>query len=212
MKADRLRTLETALGWFGLAASPRGLKAVLGPFDTADAVTTEVRDLFGEPLLEIPDGSLDQATEELKRYANGDSVQFDVELDMEGGTPFQRAVWTALQSIPRGQVFTYGQVASLIGRPSAARAVGQAVGANPWGIIVPCHRVVGGDGSLTGFGGGLALKERLLMIEGRDDAPSQRARSESRPQFRRTRRELGLRKPPVEPRPARKSAPDTDHD
>lgn len=83
-----------------------------------------------------------------------------------GGTPFQRHVWAALSQIAPGATRTYGQIAELIGRPSAVRAVGMANGANPVAIVVPCHRVIGRDGTLTGFGGGIARKQWLLRHEG----------------------------------------------
>lgn len=81
------------------------------------------------------------------------------------GTPFQQAVWAQLRLIPRGTVRRYGELAALLGKPSASRAVGAAVGRNPISILVPCHRVIGQDGSLTGYAGGLALKQRLLLAE-----------------------------------------------
>ncbi len=101
----------------------------------------------------------------LKAYAAGELVTFDdVPLTIRG-TTFQLAVWRATRAIPRGQTRTYGQLAAQIGHPDAARAVGAAEGANPVPIVVPCHRVVGAGGALTGFGGGLALKRRLLDLE-----------------------------------------------
>ena len=86
-------------------------------------------------------------------------------LDLDG-TPFQRAVWKRLCAIPTGKTISYGALAASIGRPRAARAVGAAVGANPVPILVPCHRVIGQDGSLTGFGLGLPMKRALLLHEG----------------------------------------------
>ncbi|MCL7743934.1 methylated-DNA--[protein]-cysteine S-methyltransferase [Guyparkeria hydrothermalis] len=84
----------------------------------------------------------------------------------EVGTPFQRAVWSALCAIPPGKTVGYGELARRIGRPRAARAIGQAVGANPWAPLVPCHRVLAGDGSLGGYAGGTAVKSALLALEG----------------------------------------------
>lgn len=83
------------------------------------------------------------------------------------GTPFQQSVWAQLRRIPRGASRSYGELAVLLGKPAASRAVGAAVGRNPISILVPCHRVIGQDGSLTGYAGGLALKRRLLLAEGR---------------------------------------------
>ncbi|MFN3763308.1 MAG: methylated-DNA--[protein]-cysteine S-methyltransferase, partial [Anaerolineae bacterium] len=90
---------------------------------------------------------------------------FDLPLDLRG-TPFQRRVWEELRRVPYGQTVAYGELARRVGRPGAARAVGRAVGANPVPIIVPCHRVVGADGSLVGYGGGLEIKAALLRLEG----------------------------------------------
>ncbi len=94
-------------------------------------------------------------------------MDFPQALDLTAGTPFQQQVWQTLLRIPAGETRSYGRVAAAIGRPRAARAVGQAVGANPIAIIVPCHRVVGSDGSLTGFGGGVEQKRRMLEMEAR---------------------------------------------
>ena len=90
---------------------------------------------------------------------------FDLKLDFTG-TPFQRSVWKALLTIPFGQTRTYGEIAKQVGRPTASRAVGAANGQNPVAIVAPCHRVIGSTGALTGFGGGLDVKARLLRLEG----------------------------------------------
>jgi len=101
----------------------------------------------------------------LARYFKGEAVELDVPLAMQG-TPFQQKVWAALQTIGRGRTSTYGELARQIGSPAAMRAVGAAVGRNPVSIFVPCHRVIGRDGSLTGYAGGLERKEHLLALEG----------------------------------------------
>jgi methylated-DNA-[protein]-cysteine S-methyltransferase len=103
---------------------------------------------------------------QLAEYFAGERREFDLTLAPEG-TPFERSVWDELRRIPFGETRSYGEIARAIGRPSASRAVGRANGANPIPIVVPCHRVIGADGSLTGFGGGLEAKSRLLEIEGR---------------------------------------------
>jgi len=108
----------------------------------------------------------DQAIRELEEYFAGTRRAFEVALETSRGTEFQRAVWTALRAIPYGETVSYADVATSVGRPRAVRAVGAAVGMNPWGIIVPCHRVVGSAGALTGFAGGLARKRWLLEHEG----------------------------------------------
>jgi methylated-DNA-[protein]-cysteine S-methyltransferase len=101
---------------------------------------------------------------QINEYFAGARRTFDLELAMPG-TDFQRAVWSALRSIPYGVTVSYAELARRLGRPRAVRAVGSANGANPLPIVVPCHRVIGSDGSLTGFGGGLEAKRRLLELE-----------------------------------------------
>ncbi len=103
---------------------------------------------------------------QLRAYFRGELTQFDVPLCLEG-TPFQLRVWENLRTIPYGETISYGQLARRIGKPEAVRAVGTANGSNPIPIIVPCHRVIGSDGSLTGYGGGLPVKEKLLALESR---------------------------------------------
>ncbi|MFF9622724.1 methylated-DNA--[protein]-cysteine S-methyltransferase [Streptomyces griseosporeus] len=105
-----------------------------------------------------------EAEEQLEAYFAGDLKEFTLELCLNG-TPFQRRVWDELRTIPYGERRTYGELAAALGNPAASRAVGLANGKNPIGIIVPCHRVVGADGSLTGYGGGLERKQRLLDFE-----------------------------------------------
>jgi methylated-DNA-[protein]-cysteine S-methyltransferase len=115
---------------------------------------------------ELPDDPLlQEAAAQLDAYFAGTRQTFDLPLDLHG-TPFQRAVWAALLHIERGATCTYGDVAHAVGSPSGVRAVGSAVGRNPVGIIVPCHRVIGHDGSLTGYAGGLDRKRFLLRLEG----------------------------------------------
>lgn len=104
------------------------------------------------------------AIEQLRAYFAGELTTFDLRLAPEG-TPFQRTVWAALNEIPYGETLTYGQLARRIGQPTASRAVGLANGKNPVSIVVPCHRVVGADGSMTGYGGGLERKRFLLGLE-----------------------------------------------
>ncbi len=108
---------------------------------------------------------LRQALDQLRRYFAGERVQFSCPLDLRG-TAFQISVWKELYRIPYGQTRTYAQIADAIGSPKAVRAVGAANGANPVAVIVPCHRVIGSNGALTGYGGGLPMKEWLLALEG----------------------------------------------
>ncbi|MFF0016520.1 methylated-DNA--[protein]-cysteine S-methyltransferase [Streptomyces sp. NPDC005374] len=105
-----------------------------------------------------------EAEDQLKAYFEGELKEFTLELRLHG-TPFQREVWEQLRGIPHGETRTYGELADALGNPKASRAVGLANGRNPIGIIVPCHRVVGANGSLTGYGGGLERKQQLLDFE-----------------------------------------------
>ncbi|MFH8973430.1 methylated-DNA--[protein]-cysteine S-methyltransferase [Streptomyces sp. NPDC017890] len=118
---------------------------------------------FGAP--SSPDASpFAEAEEQLEAYFEGELKDFTLGLALNG-TPFQRAVWDQLREIPYGETRTYGELAAALGTPNASRAVGLANGRNPIGIIVPCHRVIGASGSLTGYGGGLERKRRLLDFE-----------------------------------------------
>ncbi|MGW0498560.1 methylated-DNA--[protein]-cysteine S-methyltransferase [Streptomyces sp. NPDC003007] len=105
-----------------------------------------------------------EAEEQLKAYFAGELKEFTVPLRLHG-TPFQRAVWDQLRRIPYGETRTYGRLADTLGTPHASRAVGLANGRNPIGVIIPCHRVIGANGGLTGYGGGLERKQRLLDFE-----------------------------------------------
>jgi methylated-DNA-[protein]-cysteine S-methyltransferase len=109
---------------------------------------------------------LDAARAWLGAYFAGEKPRKLPQLTFVGGTPFQRRVWDALRDIPRGQTTTYAALASAIGSPRAARAIGAAVGRNPISILIPCHRVIGRDGTLTGYAGGLTRKKQLLALEG----------------------------------------------
>jgi methylated-DNA-[protein]-cysteine S-methyltransferase len=113
---------------------------------------------------ERDDEAFSDAVEQLESYFAGELFDFELDLDLVG-TQFQRNVWAALLTIPYGETRSYGQLAAQIGSPGASRAVGLANGHNPIGIIVPCHRVIGSNGSLTGYGGGLDRKRALLALE-----------------------------------------------
>lgn len=126
------------------------------------------------------DDVLRRARRQLERYFAGRLRDFDLPL-APAGTPFQKRVWKALSNIPYGTTISYGEQARRVGKPSAARAVGHANGRNPIGLIIPCHRVIGADGTLTGYGGGLNRKEWLLRHEARivglPPAPGKRKRA-----------------------------------
>ncbi|WP_433611972.1 methylated-DNA--[protein]-cysteine S-methyltransferase [Dactylosporangium sp. CA-139114] len=112
-----------------------------------------------------PDEVLTRARDELTRYFAGEDITFTVPLSVRGGSDFERAVWRQLYAIPYAQMRTYGQIAAAVGEPDAARAVGTACNRNPIPVIIPCHRVVGADGKLVGFGGGLWRKKIMLELE-----------------------------------------------
>jgi methylated-DNA-[protein]-cysteine S-methyltransferase len=132
------------------------LQVWFGPLHPGDSVPSDwIRD--GGPLRE--------AASQLQAYAGGDLEEFDLPVRPKG-TDFQLEVWRTLTTIPYGTTTTYGRIVADIDRPTGSRAVGAAVGANPLGIVVPCHRVIGANGSLTGYGGGLENKMALLRLEG----------------------------------------------
>jgi methylated-DNA-[protein]-cysteine S-methyltransferase len=129
---------------------------------------------YGHGAVRLVDSPADGVVaEKLRAYFAGDVTALDGIPTETAGTPFQREIWEALRAIPAGETWTYGRLAAHIGRPEAVRAVGLANGANPINVVVPCHRVIGADGSLTGYGGGLDRKKWLLGHEG---APIQEAR------------------------------------
>ncbi|WP_329379345.1 methylated-DNA--[protein]-cysteine S-methyltransferase [Streptomyces sp. NBC_01716] len=112
-----------------------------------------------------------EVIDQLDEYFAGERTEFDLPLRLHG-TPFQRSVWEQLLTIPYGETRSYGQLAGALGKSGASRAVGLANGKNPVGIIVPCHRVIGSTGGLTGYGGGLDRKQRLLVFEGAGRTPA----------------------------------------
>jgi len=156
------RFIETPIGPITLIASDHGLRAVMWPGEAPGRVTLERGDESAaspaaEAILETAAGQLDE-------YFGGERTEFDVPLDPIG-TDFQQSAWAALRTIPYGETISYGEQAARVGDRRKARAVGAANGRNPISIIVPCHRVVGSNGSLTGFAGGLENKAWLLDHE-----------------------------------------------
>ena len=117
---------------------------------------------------------LQQAAAQLTQYFAGERSHLDLPLDVSGGTAFQQAVWQALRLIAPGHTCTYGAVSQHLGNPAAVRAVGAAIGRNPISIVLPCHRVLGANGQLTGYAGGLARKQALLKLEGVVNAGAKR--------------------------------------
>jgi len=152
------KTIQSPVGELKLVASDKGLVAVLWENDRPNRV----------PLSELEKNDrhpvLVKTEQQLNEYFAGKRKEFFITLDMRG-TRFQNDVWNALLAIPFGETRTYGQLAKQLGRPQASRAVGAANGRNPVSIIVPCHRVIGSSGKLTGFPGGLDTKAHLLDLE-----------------------------------------------
>lgn len=153
----------TPLGTVWLAASPQGLAGLW--FDGQRHLPSQLTGPQAWPRND-QHPVLVAAVQQIGPYLRGERTQFDLPLDLDGGTAFQQAVWRALLGIARGQTLSYGVLAQQIGRPNAVRAVGAAVGRNPLSVVVPCHRVLGQDGSLIGYAGGLARKSALLQLEG----------------------------------------------
>ncbi|MCW5659644.1 MAG: methylated-DNA--[protein]-cysteine S-methyltransferase [Burkholderiaceae bacterium] len=162
MKTDRLvaqTRLQSPVGPLTLAATDEGLAFLL--FDEPVHYHTDL-----EVPVDADNPFIAAAARQLEGYWRGECpARFDVPLDLQG-TAFQRAVWQALLGVRPGETSTYGAIARQVGAPHASRAAGAAIGRNPVAIIVPCHRIVGSNGSLTGFAGGLQRKELLLQHEG----------------------------------------------
>lgn len=153
-------TLQSPVGPLKLVASDAGLVAILWPDDDPRRVRLgPLVERDGHPILV-------ETVRQLSAYFAGTLTRFDVPLDFRG-TDFQKSVWAALLAIPFGETRSYAAIARAVGRPAAVRAVGAANGRNPISIIAPCHRVIGKNGALTGFAGGLKTKEFLLHLEGR---------------------------------------------
>jgi len=153
-------------GWtLYAAASKRGLCCLTLPNESFDVVDEFLRRSFPEATLEKNSEWMQPYLTELKEYLEGKRYDFTVAVDLRG-TPFQLSVWEALSKIQHGQSVTYTQIAESIGRPTAVRAVGAAIGANPIPFVIPCHRVIGKNGNLTGYRGGLEVKSALLQLEG----------------------------------------------
>jgi methylated-DNA-[protein]-cysteine S-methyltransferase len=155
MSANQFRTVDSPVGPLTLA----GRDGRLMHLRMIDQTYEPSHDGWQRDDVAFPD-----AVGQLESYFAGERFEFDIELELVG-TPFQRNVWAALLTIPYGETRSYGEIAAQIGSPGAFRAVGLANGHNPIGIIVPCHRVIGSNGSLTGYGGGLDRKRALLALE-----------------------------------------------
>jgi methylated-DNA-[protein]-cysteine S-methyltransferase len=150
---------DSALGGITLAATDKGLAGVWFDGQRHSPDMTGWQTDADHPVLRA-------AQKQLADYFAGRCRHFDLPLDLSHGTAFQQAVWRTLLAIPAGRTTSYGALGREVGRPAAVRAVGAAVGRNPISVIVPCHRVLGADGSLTGYAGGLERKRALLELEG----------------------------------------------
>ena len=154
---------DTPLGPLRLACSANGLCGAWFELDQKHAPAPEC---FAPEHHRPDDPLLQLASQQLQAYFAGDLQAFELPLDLSAGTAFQQAVWHALLTIPPAQTCSYLALATHLGKPSATRAVGAAVGRNPVSIIVPCHRVLGSTGQITGYAGGLWRKQALLKLEG----------------------------------------------
>jgi methylated-DNA-[protein]-cysteine S-methyltransferase len=155
---------ETILGWVAVLGSTRGLVSISLPCGSSQ----EALEVLGEAIIHAhfaPDRFRD-LSQRLKDYLNGYTIAFPDKLDLSPATPFQQKVWRAARMIAYGETRSYRWLAEKIGQPGAARATGQALSRNPLPIIIPCHRVIGNDGGLGGFSGGIEMKRRLLHLEG----------------------------------------------
>ncbi|HJT22751.1 MAG TPA: methylated-DNA--[protein]-cysteine S-methyltransferase [Nitrospira sp.] len=170
MKRDRSLVNATVFrstwGWIGIAESAQGICAVTLPQATTRGAESRLREAAGPFAVGKPSPGLRRARTELLQYLSGDKRSFSLRLDLRGGTEFQQRVWQVLQRMPYGSLRSYQWVAGRVGGPRYARAVGNAVGANPIPMVIPCHRVVACGPSLGGFSGGLPMKRRLLNLEG----------------------------------------------
>ncbi|QNP49175.1 methylated-DNA--[protein]-cysteine S-methyltransferase [Diaphorobacter aerolatus] len=157
---------STTLGDMYAAASDQGLIGLW--FHDQRHLPHELAPELPGPAWKTDDNHpvLVEARRQVQEFFDGQRTEFDLALDLSAGTPFQQSVWQALLDIPRGKTTTYGSIARGIGKSQAVRAVGAAVGRNPLSLAVPCHRVLGQDGSLTGYAGGLDRKIALLRLEG----------------------------------------------
>jgi len=158
-------TVDSPVGELLVAVTPRGLASVAFEGQDRDALLDRFARELSPRVVAAP-GATDDVRRELDEYFRGARRHFDLRLDRRLMTPFMRDVLGATSRVSFGRLATYGEIADRIGRPTASRAVGAALGANPIPIVIPCHRVVGANGKLTGYGGGLPRKEHLLRLEG----------------------------------------------
>ena len=161
------RAAKTSMGWLAVVASPRGVRAVIGPMDTRKQVAELLARQWPDVKRAPASKWLSKAVNQLTAFLAGERLFFDVHLDLSGLTPFRKRVLQACREIPYGTTMSYAELARKARSPKAARAVGGALGANPMPLLIPCHRVVRSDGALGGFSApaGVALKQRLIALE-----------------------------------------------
>lgn len=163
MRELKYVTFDTKLGWVGILASARGLWRVTLPQSSLQDAEKQLGDVISRATL-YP-RFFEDLTARIRGYFSGQRTAFPDRLDLSGASDFQRRVWEETRRIPYGETRSYSWIASQIGKPESARAVGQALGRNPLPLVIPCHRVLGSDGGLCGFGGGLRMKQYLLNLE-----------------------------------------------
>ena len=154
---------NTPAGWLGLLGSDAGLKRTTLPQSSREKAKAALGVDAAKAILS--QALFKDLITRFKEYFARQRADFPDKLDLQDATDFQRKVWEATKQIPYGQTRSYAWVARHTGKPGAARAVGQALGKNPLAIVIPCHRVIASDGKLGGFGGGMAMKKRLLALE-----------------------------------------------
>jgi len=157
---------RTPWGWMGMSETAKGINAVVLPKASRQAVLSELQEASAVLLEAQVSSRLREARSQLTDYLAGTRRSFDLPLDLSRGTSFQQKVWRILRRISYGRLRSYQWVAARVGGSQYARAVGNAVGANPMPIVIPCHRIVAQDASLGGFSGGLPTKRKLLTLEG----------------------------------------------
>lgn len=169
MSNDSYHVFETDMGWVAALASQKGLLGTSLPRSSPEEALAEIGAGLKEAV-KTPERFRD-LTGRLRAYFAGNKVSFPDELDLLSATPFQQKVWQAARRIPCGETRSYKWLAMEAGKPGAARAAGQAMAKNRLPIIIPCHRVIGSDGGIGGFSGGISLKKRLLQLEAQATSP-----------------------------------------
>jgi methylated-DNA-[protein]-cysteine S-methyltransferase len=162
----RAMIFKSPWGWVGISETAKGIDAIALPQRSKRAIEFGLRTMAGEPFEPGESARLEAARRQLLDYLAGKRDTFDIPLDLSRGTAFQRRVWRTLQRVPFGKLRSYQWIAARVGGQRYARAVGNAVGANPLPIVLPCHRIVAQDASLGGFSCGLPMKRKLLTLEG----------------------------------------------